>query len=170
MRSQVEPAVFAVVGVFAQVLLVIISWAAGPEPTAVAVAVPDVRVGAEAVTVQVPGAPVIVRVDVPEVVPGGTFVVVGDTLQMAALSTLKVTVVVVLWNDVAAPLASRKVAVTVDAVVRPVGNSVWPSVTLTDVGAPALVNATFDRQPVRFAALTDNVSVPSVPAARLSIR
>ena len=140
MRSQVEPAVLAVVGVFAQVLLVIISWAAGPEPTAVAVAVPDVRVGAEAVTVQVPGAPVMVSVALPEVVPGGTFVVPGDTLQIAALSTLKVTVVVVLGNDVAAPLASRNVAVTVDDVALPVGNSVWPRVTPIDAGAPAFVN------------------------------
>src|SRR5258708_33835576 len=33
-----------------------------------------------------------------------------------------------------------------------------------EAGGPALVNATFAGQPVRFAALTDSVSVPSVPA------
>jgi hypothetical protein len=123
-RSQVEPVVFAVVGVFEQVLPVITSLAAGPELTAVAVAEPEVRAGADAVTVQVPGAPVIVRVDDPEVVPGGTFTVAGATLQIAALSTLKVTVVVALAKDVAAPLASRNVAVTADDVALPVGNSV----------------------------------------------
>lgn len=163
--SHVEPAVFAVVGVFEHALPVIMSIAAGPELTVVAVAEPDERVGAEAVTVQVPGAPVIVSVVVPEVVPGGTFAVAGETLQMAELSTLNDTVVVVLWNDVAAPLASRNVAVTVDDVDRPVGNSVWPNVTPTAAGAPGFVNWTFARHPVRFAALTDSVSVPSVPAA-----
>jgi len=90
--SQVEPADDEVVAVLLQVLPVITSLAAGPDALTVAVAEPDDRPGTDAVKVQVPGAPLVVSVAVVLLDPEEMIALVGDTLQIPPLSTLKVTV------------------------------------------------------------------------------
>jgi len=60
--SHVEPGVLDAVGVFTQLLPVIASFAAGPAASTLAAADPDARPGTDAVTVQLPGAPVVVSV------------------------------------------------------------------------------------------------------------
>lgn len=142
-----DPGVEVVVGVLEHVFDVITSRAAGPEDVTVSDADPDERPDTAAVMVQVPGEPVMVTVDVVLCDPALIVALVGETLQTPPLSTLKVTVCAV-CDVVAAPLASLSVAVTVVVRGLPEGNSLWPSVTPTDVGAPALVNATLTTQPV----------------------
>ena len=90
--SQVDPADDEVVAVLLQVLPVITSLAAGPDALTVAVAEPDDRPGTDAVTVQLPGAPLVVSVAVVLLDPEEMIALVGDTLQIPPLSTLKVTV------------------------------------------------------------------------------
>jgi len=145
-RSQVEPALALVVGVLEQVLPVMASFAAGPEAVTEAVAEPDWSPGTAAVTVQVPGEPVVVSVDVALLEPVPIVAVVGDTLQMPLLSTLNVTVCAD-GAFVVTPAASLSVAVTVAVRALPTGNSFRLSETATDVGAPAFVNETFAKQP-----------------------
>jgi hypothetical protein len=146
-RSQVEPLDALVVGVLEQVLPVTASFAAGPAAVTDAVAEPDCRPGTDAVTVQVPGAPLVVSVVVVLLEPAPIVAVVGDTVQMPVLSTLNVTVSAVPAVAVA-PLASFSVAVTVVTCGLPTGNELCARVTATDAGAPAVVNATFVKQPV----------------------
>ena len=144
--SQVEPGVWLVVGVFEQVLPVTASFAAGPEAVTDATAEPEESPGTDAVTVQLPGEPVVVSVDVVLLEPAPIDAVVGDMLQMPLLSTLNVTS----CADGAiavAPLASFSVAVTVAVRALPAGNSLGLSETATDAGAPAVANETFVMQP-----------------------
>ena len=153
--SHDDPGVLDVVGVFTQVLPVMASFAAGPADSTDAVAEPDASPGTEAVTVQLPGAPVVVSVVVVLLEPCGMVAVVGETLQIEALSTLKVTV----SADVAvavAPVESFSVAVTDVDLGVPAGNSDWPSATSTRVAAPAAVNVTVVVQPVRFTVAADS--------------
>ena len=75
-----------------QVLPVITSLAAGPDALTVAVAEPEDRPGTDAVTVQLPGAPLVVSVAVVLLDPAEIVEFVGDTLQIPPLSTLNVTV------------------------------------------------------------------------------
>lgn len=143
------------VAVFTQVLPVIASFAAGPADSTDAVAEPDASPGTDAVTVQVPGAPVVLSVVPVLLEPCGMVAVVGETLQIEALSTLNVTV----WADVAvavAPVESFSVAVTVVVFGVPAGNSDWPRATSTRVAAPAAVNVTVVVQPVRFAVAAES--------------
>jgi hypothetical protein len=160
--SQLEPAAELVVGVLLHVLPVIMSLLAGPAAMTDAVAEPDVRPGTDAVTVQVPGAPVVVSVDVVLLAPAPMVAVVGETLQMPALSTENVTVRAVCVVAVT-PLASFSVAVT--DVVRglPDGNALEPRVTPTEVGVPAAINVTFVMQPGRRAVAAESWSVPVAP-------
>jgi len=147
--SQVEPGLLEVVAVLTHVLPVIASFDAGPADSTDAVAEPDARPDTDAVTVQLPGAPVVVSVVPALLVPCAIVAVVGDTVQIEALSTLKVTV----WVDAAvavAPVESFRVAVTAVVFGEPAGNSDWPSATSTRVAAPAAVNVTVVVQPVRF--------------------
>jgi len=51
-----------------------------------------------------------------------------------------------------APLASFNVAVTLPVRGLPDGNALWPRVTATDAAAPAAVNETLVKQPLRVAA------------------
>jgi len=90
--SQVEPGDALVVGVLLQVLPAITSFAAGPEALTVAVADPEARPGTDAVTVQLPGAPLVVRVVLALLDPAPMVAVLGETVQMPELSTLNVTV------------------------------------------------------------------------------
>lgn len=144
--SHVEPALALVVGVLAQVLPVMASFAAGPAAVTDAVAEPDWRPGTDAVTVQLPGEPVVVSVVVVLLEPAPIDAVVGDTLQMPLLSTLNVTSCA--DGAVAVtPLASFSVAVTVAVRALPAGNSLRLSETATDAGAPAVVNEAFVVQP-----------------------
>jgi hypothetical protein len=159
--SQVELADDDVVAVLLQVLPVITSLAAGPDALTVAVAEPDTRPGTDAVTVQLPGAPVVVSVAVVLLDPAEIIELVGDTLQIPPLSTLKVTV----WLDCAvavAPFASFNVAVTVPVCGLPDGKSLWLRVTPTELGAPAVVNETFVKQPGSSAVDAESWSVPVV--------
>jgi hypothetical protein len=133
------------------VLLVITSLAAAPELNTESVADPDVRPATAAVTVQLPGTPVVVTVALALLAPAETVFDAGATLQMPVLSTLNVMFFDEV-NDAVAPLASLSVPVTLVACAEPAGNSVWPRVAVTDVGAPAAVNATLAKQPVRLSA------------------
>ena len=144
--SHVELDDVTVVGVLLHVLLVITSLAGGPDPVTVAVAEPDCRPGAVAVMVQLPGEPVVVSVELAVLAPAGTIALVGETLQTPLLSTLKLTDWA-LCVFAATPLASFNVAVTVVVRGLPAGNSLRPSETPMDVGAPAVVNVTFVMQP-----------------------
>lgn len=80
------------VGVFEQELPVIASFAAGPDAVTTADAEPLCRPDTAAVTVQLPGAPVVVSVALVLLPPVLIVALVGETLQIAPLSTLKVTV------------------------------------------------------------------------------
>ncbi len=121
--SQEELGDADVVGVLLHALLVMTSFAAGPEAVTVAVAEPDARLGTDAVMVQLPGAPLVVRVTVALLDPVGMVVLVGDTLQIPGLSTLNVTVCAD-WALAVAPFASFNVAVTVPVRGLPDGKSV----------------------------------------------
>jgi len=161
-RSQVEPGLALVVGVLEQVLPVITSLAAGPEAVTDATAEPEESPGTDAVTVQLPGEPVVVSVVVVLLEPAPIVAVVGETLQMPPLSTLNVTSCA--DGAVAVtPLASFSVAVTVVVRGLPAGNSLRPRLTATDAGAPAVVNETFVTQPGSKAVAADSWSFPVVP-------
>ena len=120
--SQVELDDELVVGVLLQVLPVTTSLLAGPDAVTDALAEPEERPGTDAVTVQLPGAPVVVDVEVALFDPAPMVALVGETLQMLPLSTLKVTVCAVCALAVT-PLASFNVAVTVVVRGLPDGNS-----------------------------------------------
>ena len=62
-----------------------------------------------------------------------------------------------------APFASFKVAVTVVVCGLPDGKSLWPRVTPTALGAPAVVNETLLKQPGRSGVDAESWSVPVVP-------
>ena len=153
--SQVDPGTACVVGVPAQVFPVMASFAAGPALVTESDAEPGVSPATAAVTVQLPGAPVVVTVELAVLAPAGMVCEVGLTLQTAVLSTLNVTVFDWL-NDATAPLESRRVAVTLVDCGPPAGNSDWPSVAVTAVGAPAWVKATLVRQPWRLPAAAES--------------
>lgn len=157
--SQVDPGEELVVGALLQVLPMIASLLAGPDAVTESEAEPDERPGTDAVTVQLPGAPVVVSVVVVLLDPAEIVALVGETVQTLPLSTLNVTVCAV-WAFVVTPLASLSVAVTVVVRGLPDGNSLCPRLTATDVGAPAVVNETFVTQPARFALDADSWSVP----------
>jgi hypothetical protein len=153
--SHDEPGVLDVVGVFTHELPVIASFAAGPADSTDAVAEPDVSPGTDAVTVQLPGAPVVVSVVAALLAPCAIVAVVGDTVQIEVLSTLNVTVCVVEAGAVA-PVESFSVAVTAVVFGVPAGNSDWPRATSTRVAAPAAVNVTVAVQPLRFAVAAES--------------
>jgi len=111
-----------------QVLAVNASLAAGPDAVTVAVALPEVRPVAAAVTVQEPGTPVMLSVVVAVLAPVAIVPEVGDTLQTDALSTDQVTVVLAV-AVVVTPLASWRVAVAVVEPAAPAGKADWPRVT-----------------------------------------
>ena len=110
--SQLELLLDVVVGVFEHVLPMIASLDAGPDAVTEAMAEPLCTPGMVAVIVQLPGAPVVVRVAVAVLAPAGMVVWIGETLQIPPLSTLKVTVWLV-CAVVVAPLESFNVAVMV---------------------------------------------------------
>src|SRR5258708_912028 len=121
-RSHVEPAVCDVVGVLLQVLPVITSFEAGPDALTVAVADPEPRPAPDAVTVHVPGEPVVVSVALALLEPAGIVTLVRETLHTPPLSTLKLTVCA-LCAFAVTPLASFSVAVAVLVRALPDGNS-----------------------------------------------
>ena len=147
-----------------QVFAVNASLAAGPAAVTVAVALPEVRPVAAAVTVQEPGTPVIVSVVVVVLPPAAIVPEDGDTLQTDALSTDQVTVVLAV-AVVVTPLASWRVAVAVVELAVPAGKADWPRVTAIFAGAPAAVKVTLTWQPVRLVDAAESWSVPVVPAA-----
>jgi len=159
--SHVELGVCEVVGVLTHPFDVIASLLAGPAAVTVAVLVPEVRPVAAAVRMQEPGTPVMLRVEVVFVPLTAIVPEVGETLQTLALSTDHVTVVLAV-AVVVMPFASFRVAVAVVDVAVPAGNADWPRVTLSEVGAPGPVKATFAVQPVMRPAAADSWSVPVV--------
>ena len=134
------------VGVLEQVLPVMASFAAGPAAVTDATAEPEESPGTDAVTVQLPGEPVVVNVVVVLLEPAPIDAVVGETVQMPPLSTLNVTSCA---DEAVAvtPLASFSVAVTVVVRELPDGKVLRPRLTATDAGAPAVVNEAFVTQP-----------------------
>src|SRR5258708_5950608 len=160
--SHVELGVCEVVGVLTQPFDVIASLLAGPAAVTVAVLEPEVRPVAAAVRVQEPGTPVMLRVVVVFVPLTAIVPEVGETLQTLALSTDHVTVVLAV-AVVVMPFASFRVAVAVVDDAAPAGYADWPRVTLSEVGAPGPVKATFVWQPVMRPAAAESWSVPVVP-------
>lgn len=151
------------VAVLLQVLPMIASFDAGPDDRTDSAAEPDWRPGADAVTVQDPGAPVVVTVELALLEPAPMTWVAGETVQMFVLSLVNVTVVA----DAAvatAPPASLSVAVTLVVFGVPAGNSFRPRVAVIEAGAPAAVNVTLVTQPARRAVAAESWSVPVAAA------
>jgi len=157
--SHVEPGVAIVVDVPLHVFPTIASLAAGPALVTLRLAEPAPMPGTVAVTVQLPGAPVTVTTVDVVLDPALIVELVGETVQMPALSTLQVAFCE-FWLVAGAPLASFNVAVAVVDCALPAANSFRSSATPTWLGAPAVANDTFTKQPCRIAVDADSWSEP----------